>query len=511
MSFDESAKGTNLYLSGWITDSYVTENGIGNTEPTETNEGMRARNAWFRQDLQEGTDSPYSVSGYQMVCPLKHELYGNRVLFPPSTKIMFTFTKAPSAWYLMVPPTTVDKEKYKFHISNCVLFVKMVTLNDHIYKSLVSRMEKEPIMFHYRRLALKTEVLNSHSIYFESNNLFSDSTAPIKVYFALVKNKSLGNSYDLNPFNFLRALKVQPLNKNNEMQFAHLSHETLTLEILKQQQHENQKILEELLKFRKIAARKAKKIKELKRQRLNQIDGNESEPEGNDRSGKIKMSKGKGLPGKNVVKKSHPSNLGCSNLAEKANSDKNMEVNNSCLNLSNSSNEPKTDKKSCTETRASKIAASKFIKNFSEVDDLVTDEDDYDYEDSFIDDNTDDSDISDSSNDYNTADSNIEPNASTSSNTKIPISNKVSKPRKLHTPPLLRQFQNLRSDEDICFVESFTLDVNSKALDQFTIPATKTSCVSDYTRFLGKTLKFFKFFYKQNSFPSSLITGLLTL
>lgn len=35
----ESAKQSNLFLSGWLTDNYSEENGIGDIEPTDVNEG----------------------------------------------------------------------------------------------------------------------------------------------------------------------------------------------------------------------------------------------------------------------------------------------------------------------------------------------------------------------------------------------------------------------------------------------------------------------------------------
>src|SRR5574343_199431 len=210
---------------------------------------MLGRNAWFRKDLQQGVDNPYSVDGYQMLSVVKHELNGSRVLLPPSTKVMLTFTKQSAAWYLMVPPSTNDKEQYKFHLSNCVLFVKMCTLNDPVYRSLVTRMEKEAIMFYYRRLAVKTEILHSHSICFESNNLFPDTSAPLRVFFVLVKNKSMGNSYDHNPYNFLRSLKVKPSPDLSGINPSFVSQEALhykQLEILQKQQEENQRIFNEL-------------------------------------------------------------------------------------------------------------------------------------------------------------------------------------------------------------------------------------------------------------------------
>ena len=66
-----------------------------------------------------------------------------------------------------------DTEKYKFKIVSCCLFVKLVTLSDPIYRGLKSRMDgKEKLVYHYRRLSMKSDVINAHSILYESGNLF---------------------------------------------------------------------------------------------------------------------------------------------------------------------------------------------------------------------------------------------------------------------------------------------------------------------------------------------------
>lgn len=63
ISFGETSKENNLYLTGWITDNYQKENGIGNTEPTAENEAMLGRNAWFRENLEQDVTKPYRPEG----------------------------------------------------------------------------------------------------------------------------------------------------------------------------------------------------------------------------------------------------------------------------------------------------------------------------------------------------------------------------------------------------------------------------------------------------------------
>jgi hypothetical protein len=103
----------------------------------------------------------------------------------------------------MRAPST-DTENYRFHIVSCCLYVKMVTLTDPVYKSLKTRIEKEKLIYQYRRLSMKQDVINQNSIIYESGNLYPDSTSPLRVFFMIVKNKSVGRDYSLNPFSFSR-------------------------------------------------------------------------------------------------------------------------------------------------------------------------------------------------------------------------------------------------------------------------------------------------------------------
>ena len=69
VSFSEDSKQTNLALSGWITDNYSIIDGVASTEPSSVNEAMQTRNAFFRENLQQGAE--YSDEGYTFVSPLK--------------------------------------------------------------------------------------------------------------------------------------------------------------------------------------------------------------------------------------------------------------------------------------------------------------------------------------------------------------------------------------------------------------------------------------------------------
>ena len=105
--------------------------------------------------------------------PLRHELYGSRQLLPPSTKVSFKLKRSEDGWYLCKPANvmTKDSEKYKVKIESCVLLVKVCTLTEPVYNSFKARFQKELIIYHYRRLSMKTLTISPHSILFESGSL----------------------------------------------------------------------------------------------------------------------------------------------------------------------------------------------------------------------------------------------------------------------------------------------------------------------------------------------------
>lgn len=388
---------------------------------------------------------------------------------------MFTLTKAQNGWYLMVPQESSDNEEYQFQILNCVLFVKVVTLNDHLYKSLHSRMEKEKILFHYRKLALKTEILNAHSILFESNNLFPDSESPVRIYFMLVRNKSLGRSYKNNPFSFIRSLKVPKLANAKQTDINSYSgeaYQALQLEILRKQQEENSQILAELLKLKKKEKRRKEKRKlAAKQKKILQTDGNDSDAIANEVE--VKVDKGKRLQrGRNLPKQSRKLDQNQPEIGvEETGPDSKLET-------------------LLEERKASKSAREKITSQVTSSD---SDESELSYEPTS--DENSETDSSGTFEDYETAESPFEPHPSTSkslpsmngakSKRKKQIQGNEQRPIKAPTEYLQWSNPNLKGDENICFVESFTLDINSKPCDQFVLNSTKLECPSDYMRFLG--------------------------
>lgn len=77
-SFDDQAKSSNLFLSGWLTDEPETVDGIGGIEPSSTNESQLSRNAWFRKNIfKPKVKGDYSEDGFTFLAPLKAGSYND--------------------------------------------------------------------------------------------------------------------------------------------------------------------------------------------------------------------------------------------------------------------------------------------------------------------------------------------------------------------------------------------------------------------------------------------------
>lgn len=124
----------------------------------------------------------------------------------------FTLTRAPDNFSLMrltpTPPTPADTTEYKCILVSCSLYVKVAQMTMPLYEGLEMKWKNEPLRYYYRKMEIKIESINSYSINHQTNNLFPDSTTPVKLYFAIVDTEALTGSYDKNPFCFIRKWEV---------------------------------------------------------------------------------------------------------------------------------------------------------------------------------------------------------------------------------------------------------------------------------------------------------------
>ncbi len=103
-----------------------------------------------------------------------------------------------NAFYLLKTTKTddsADNEEYRVNLMKCNLYVRVAQMTEVIYKSLITRFEKEPLFYHYRKTVCKPYSIATESSVFSTQNLFPENESPLKIHFVIVETKSLTGDY----------------------------------------------------------------------------------------------------------------------------------------------------------------------------------------------------------------------------------------------------------------------------------------------------------------------------
>lgn len=179
LSYPETAKATNLHLSGWSGDTAfpdpVTEEMT--THADMQNVGMVQRNQWYRKKF-EMPPAVYRSQGYTFLAPFKHDMNGVNKPLPPGFSLTFILDRAPHEFSLMrvskssEHQETPDTENYQILITECRLYVKVAQMNLPLYRELQAKLQHEPILYHHRRLFVQVHSFQFNSHIFQTNSLF---------------------------------------------------------------------------------------------------------------------------------------------------------------------------------------------------------------------------------------------------------------------------------------------------------------------------------------------------
>ena len=212
LSFNDTAKVTNLHLAGWNNDKAwqgsAETGGEWTTNASLSNLGLKTRISWFRKGFKTDANS-YRTSGYTFLSPFRHELHGVTKPIPPGISIQFILDRSSDNFCLMrvSKPTasqTADTEAYKVRIESCMLYVKVGHMSLPLYRELHARIQHTPIRYFFRKLHMHVETINGFAESFQTNVLNPEKSAPIKIYFAIVKTASYTGHMELNPYCFQR-------------------------------------------------------------------------------------------------------------------------------------------------------------------------------------------------------------------------------------------------------------------------------------------------------------------
>ena len=174
LSFNNAAKVTNLFGSGWSQDTQwiVNETYIplkpaeqkpiiyhqySSVEPKPENSGFMDRVAWFKNNFEVDVRATYRTSGWTFVGPLMHDFHGCPKPLMPGSKLFFSFRRAHHEFSIVKTdlPDTLDPTKYKAKLLDMMLYIKVGYLALPLWKEIKTRFAREDIKYFFRGLQIK--------------------------------------------------------------------------------------------------------------------------------------------------------------------------------------------------------------------------------------------------------------------------------------------------------------------------------------------------------------------
>ena len=173
LSFNNFAKTTNLFCSGWSQDMQWTVNEVFNekteprkvtvyhqyqsVEPNEQNAGFMDRVSWFKNRFESAERAEYRTSGATFVGPLMHDFHGCPKPLMPGSKLFFSFRRAHHEFSIVKasPLAHADNFKYKAKLLDMMLYIKVGYLALPLWKEIKTRFAREDIKYFFRGLQIK--------------------------------------------------------------------------------------------------------------------------------------------------------------------------------------------------------------------------------------------------------------------------------------------------------------------------------------------------------------------
>ena len=174
LSFNNAAKVTNLFGSGWSQDTQwtvnetytplkpagqtpITYHQYSSVEPKPENLGFMDRVSWFKNNFELDVRANYRTSGWTFVGPLMHDFHGCPKPLMPGSKLFFSFRRAHHEFSIVKTdlPDTLDPTKYKAKLLDMMLYIKVGYLALPLWKEIKTRFAREDIKYFFRGLQIK--------------------------------------------------------------------------------------------------------------------------------------------------------------------------------------------------------------------------------------------------------------------------------------------------------------------------------------------------------------------
>ena len=164
-----------------------------------------------------------SMEGY---FPLNLDLFNGERLFPPGNDILLSLNRAKDNFlWIYTDAATEPANNYKIIIEDLQLDVKYIELNSKLEKSVLSRMQKEPVLLPITKTEIKTESFGQPRSSFELNSVYTGEL-PKTILVLMVETAALlGTTLKSRPYKFTRGNLKRAFIKYNTLELPAIPYE----------------------------------------------------------------------------------------------------------------------------------------------------------------------------------------------------------------------------------------------------------------------------------------------
>ena len=184
--------------------SFLRSQGFYQDIPNEMN-GTTTNVAFGqRRDLFKNADkNAYSLDPVVFVGKLHTDFRSTDNGIVPGISLKIELTRTPIDFILKVP-AVADAVKYKLKIDDAVLLCPVATLTEDNWTKIDRLLSEGPSHIYYKRVQVTNKAIPATSKNFVSENLFSSTQLPSRLFIGFLETNAFLGERQLNPFNFAR-------------------------------------------------------------------------------------------------------------------------------------------------------------------------------------------------------------------------------------------------------------------------------------------------------------------
>ena len=184
--------------------SFLRSQGFYQDIPNEMNGTTTNVSFGQRRDLFKNAEkTAYVLDPVVFVGKLHTDFRSTDNGIVPGIALKIELTRTPIDFILKVP-AVADAVKYKLKIDDAVLLCPVATLTEDNWTKIDRLLTAGPSHIYYKRVQVTNKAIPANSKNFVSENLFSSTQLPTRLFIGFLETTAFLGERQLNPFNFAR-------------------------------------------------------------------------------------------------------------------------------------------------------------------------------------------------------------------------------------------------------------------------------------------------------------------